>query len=104
VLPQVLAAVSGGQLSLHGLLVARRWTRLAVPAAAGSTTITITGNATELAGWDSGKEVLITSSTFNPEQAETRRIVSVSSSAQLGQLQLTLDAPLSWYHAAADCR
>jgi hypothetical protein len=101
---QVLAAVSGGRLTLHGLPVPRRWTRLAGPVAAGDSVVTVAGGAPELTGWVSGREVLITSSTFNPEQAERRRILAVDSAAQPGQLQLTLDAALSYYHGGAENR
>jgi hypothetical protein len=101
---QVLAAVSGGRLSLHGQRVTKRWTRLAAPAAPGDTTISVQGDAAVLAGWTAGKEVLITSSTFNPEQAETRRILAVDSTTQPGQLQLTLDAALLWTHGGTESR
>lgn len=101
---QVLAAVSGGRLSLYGQRVTKRWTRLAAPAAPGDIAISVQGDAAVLAGWTAGKEVLITSSTFNPEQAETRRILAVDSTTQAGQLQLTLDAPLLWPHGGTESR
>lgn len=96
--------MSGGRLALHGLPVTRRWTRLAGPVAAGDSIITVASGATELTGWVPGREVLITSSTFNSEQAERRRILGVDSAAQPGQLQLTLDAVLSHYHGGAEIR
>lgn len=101
-MPQVLAAVSGGRLSLHGQPVPKRWTRLAVAAYAGSSTMTVMLSPSELAGWIPGREVMITSSTFNPEQVEYRRITAVdagSGGQDAGTLQLTLDAPLTWDHA-----
>lgn len=101
---QVLAAVSGGQIALHGQRVTKRWTRLAAAAAPGNTTISVLGDASTLAGWAAGKEVLITSSTFNPDQAETRRILAVDGTAQPGQLQLTLDAALQWPHGGTESR
>jgi len=100
---QVLAALSGGRLALHAQPVAKRWTRLAVPAAAGDSSITVIGDAVALEGWGPGREVLVTSSTFNPEQAETRRIVAVAG-ASSGQLQLTLDSPLLWNHGGGQYR
>lgn len=93
--------MAGGRLALHGLPVPKRWTRLAGAVSAGDSVITVVGGPAELPGWAPGKEVLITSSTFNPEQAETRRIVAVDSTTVSGQLQLTLDAGLSWYHGGA---
>lgn len=103
-LKQVLAALAGGRLALHGQPVAKRWTRLAVPAASGDSSMTVLGDAVDLAGWGPGREVLVTSSTFNPEQAETRKIIAVAGAASLGQLQLTLDSPLLWNHGGGHYR
>jgi hypothetical protein len=68
---QVLAVINGGTLSLHGARVSRRWTRLAAPAAAGSASLSVSGAAL---GWAVGQTVVVTSTTFNPDQAEIRKI------------------------------
>lgn len=101
---QVLAVLSGGRLALHGQPVTKRWTRLAAPAVAGDNTIIIISGADLAAGWTVGKEVLITSSTFNPDQAETRRILAVNRWSLPDQLQLQLDAPLAWNHTGGEYR
>jgi hypothetical protein len=46
-----IAAMSGGKLSLHGRPVARRWTRLQQPAAAGAASIVLDGSSL---GWLAG--------------------------------------------------
>jgi hypothetical protein len=93
----MLAVVAGGRLSLHSSSIPCI-TRLAAPAAAGSTNLTVDGNSSSLAGWSAGKQVLVTSTTFNPDQVEFRRIAAVVPSAATGQLVLVLDTPLAWGH------
>lgn len=89
-----LAAVGGGRIDLHGTPVARRWTRLAATAPAGATTITLAqGNL----GWPVGSKVLITSTSWNPWQAEVRTITAVSGT---DGTVLTLDEPLVAPHTA----
>eukprot|EP00882_Tetradesmus_deserticola_P028320 GHRQ01031547.1.p1 GENE.GHRQ01031547.1~~GHRQ01031547.1.p1 ORF type:complete len:162 (+),score=36.76 GHRQ01031547.1:705-1190(+) len=95
---QVLAVVAGGRLSLHGSSISTRTTRLAAAAAAGSTDLTVEGNSSTLAGWSVGKQILVTSTTFNPDQVEFRRIIAAQPDAASGQLVLTLDSPLAWGH------
>jgi hypothetical protein len=90
--------VAGGRLSLHGSSIPTRITRLAAPAAAGASNITVDGNSSSLAGWSAGKQVLVTSSTFNPDQVEFRRITAVAPAAERGRLVLVLDSPLVWGH------
>ncbi|KIZ06824.1 hypothetical protein MNEG_1125 [Monoraphidium neglectum] len=99
---KVLAVINGGTLSLHGARVSRRWTRLAAPAAAGSASLSISGAAL---GWAVGQTVVVTSTTFNPDQAETRKITGVTEVPASGTgaentTRLALDAPLSWDHGA----
>lgn len=95
---QVLAVVAGGRLSLHGSSIPTRITRLAAPAAAGSSSITVDGSSSSLAGWAAGKQILVTSTTFNPDQVEFRRIAAVQPAADSSQLVLVLDRPLDWSH------
>jgi hypothetical protein len=96
---QVLAVVAGGRLSLHGSSIPTRITRLAAPAAAGSANLTVDGSSSSLAGWSVGKQILVTSTTFNPDQVEFRRITAVVPAAEGSQLVLVLDSPLAWTHA-----
>jgi hypothetical protein len=96
---QVLAVVAGGRLSLRGSSIPTRITRLAAPAAANSTNITVDGSSSSsLAGWSVGKQILVTSTTFNPDQVEFRHIAAVQPAADSSQLVLVLDRPLSWNH------
>uniref|UniRef100_A0A383WCP6 Fibrocystin-L n=1 Tax=Tetradesmus obliquus TaxID=3088 RepID=A0A383WCP6_TETOB len=95
---KVLAVVAGGRLSLHGSSIPTRITRLAAPAAAGSSSITVDGSSSSLAGWSVGKQILVTSTTFNPDQVEFRRIAAVQPAADSSQLVLVLDSLLAWSH------
>lgn len=95
---QVLAVVGGGRLSLHGSSTPTRITRLAAPAAAGATSLTVEGNSSSLAGWSVGRQILVTSSTFNPDQVEFRRITAAVPASEGGRLVLTLDSALTWGH------
>jgi hypothetical protein len=92
--------VSGGRLSLHGSSIPSRITRLAAPAAAGATNITVDGSSSSsMAGWSIGNQILITSSSFNPDQVEFRRIAAVVPAAEAGRAVLLLDRPLNWSHS-----
>lgn len=92
----MLAAISGGRIDLHGVPVAKRWTRLAAAAAANSSELLLAGANL---GWRAGQRVLVTSTTFNPQQAEVR-LVTVAAEQVDGTTRLTLDAPLSYNHTA----
>lgn len=88
-----LVALGGGRIELHGKPVVKRWTRLATAAAPGDTSITL---AEPNLGWAVGQKVVITSTSWNPWQAEERTIVAVAADGAT----LTLDSPLSWPHSA----
>jgi len=79
--------ISGGTLNLHGDRT-HTWTKLAETAAAGSTRIEVL----DASGWRVGDEIVLASTDFNPRQAETRHISSISGNT------LTLDQPLEYMH------
>eukprot|EP00798_Chlamydomonas_sp_ICE-L_P018974 gene18974-25550_t len=91
---KVLAAISGGRIDMYGNPgVQQRWTRLGAEALIGDTAIVV---ASPMPGWAIGNHVLITSTTFNPWQAETRRIVGVG----LDKRSFILDTALNFNHTA----
>ncbi|KAG1667228.1 hypothetical protein FOA52_009793 [Chlamydomonas sp. UWO 241] len=92
---KVLAALNGGRIDLYGTPVAARWTKLAAPAAAGAASIVLVGASL---GWAVGQEVLITSSSWNWRQAETRTISAVANNVGAGTTTLTLSANLTHAH------
>ncbi|NJM38740.1 MAG: hypothetical protein HC845_13210 [Akkermansiaceae bacterium] len=84
----IISAINGGVLGIHGAEVTS-WSKLGATAAAGSSSITL---ASPVVGWGVGAEIMITSSTSNWNQGETRVITAIS-----GQT-LTLNAPLTHTH------
>ncbi len=77
----------GGTLNLHGNR-SNAWTKLANTAQAGSTAIEVL-NAAQ---WRAGDEIVLTSTDYDPHQAERRIIAAVSGNA------ITLDKPLEYMH------
>jgi hypothetical protein len=80
---------AGGSLELFGESETS-WTQLDATALAGSTSVTFKEEVT----WDIGDEIVIASTTFDMNQAETREIVAVSPDRKT----VTLDAPLNHSH------
>lgn len=87
-------AHAGGSIQLHGSPVGMRWTRLNASAQAGSSTLSLSV-AQPL--WRAGQRVLISSSSYNPWQAEERLIQEV----QAGGSVVVLDMPLAHTHTAS---
>jgi len=83
--------VDGGTLSMHGDESGTAWTRLAEPAAAGATSITLETPVP----WPVGGEVALFGATAG-EAPEIRKIVSVDGAV------VTLDAPLASAHRSED--
>lgn len=97
--PQSLAVVQNATLDLHAPTPALRWTRLAAPAAAGNSVLTLAGTGL---GWPVGADMVVTSSDFNHLHAEYLRITSVSED---GNTTLVgLNASLAWRHEATVTR
>ena len=94
---KVLAAFGGGKIDLFGLPVQRRWTKLTATATAASTTLIVDGDPL---GWSVGQQLLVTSSSWNPWQAETHTIAALAPGAAAGTTSLTLDSPLAYDHWA----
>jgi hypothetical protein len=80
---------SGGSLQLFGE-PQRSWTQLGTTAMAGTSSITLKQSVT----WAVGDEIVIASTTFEMNEAETRTIVAVSGD----QRTVTLDSPLTYTH------
>ncbi len=76
-----------GTLNMHGNR-SHSWTKLAATAEKGATSIQVL----DASGWRAGDEIVLASTDFNPRQAETRHIVSVSGNT------ITLDSPLDYMH------
>lgn len=93
---QVLAALNGGRIDLHGIPVTKRWTRLSASAAANASELLL---ADSQLGWRAGQRLLVASTTFNPSQAEIRQITAVEETAE-GITRVTLDLPLTHAHTA----
>jgi cell migration-inducing and hyaluronan-binding protein len=79
--------LSGGTLNLHGD-TEHAWTKLSATAEVGSTRIEVL----DASGWEVGDQIVLASTDFNPRQAETRHIASISGNA------ITLDQPLEYMH------
>ncbi len=90
---KVLAAIRGGTIDLYGRPVARRWTRLAAPAAIGDGNITLADGSH---GWRVGDRIVITATTFNVWQSEMRSITAIRDNGTT----LVLDTPLQQPHGA----
>lgn len=97
----LVGAIEGGALALHGMPVTQRWTRLVSTAAAGSSYYmsTITVQGINLA-WPLGGRLVVASSSYNPHQYEIRNITSISSDAASSTTTISLDQPLVWDHLA----
>ncbi|XP_075128051.1 fibrocystin-L-like [Leptodactylus fuscus] len=81
-----------GQLDLHGLPRSVYRTKLANTVLAGSRSITLT----DPVDWKVGEDILVTTTSYNAWQTETRSIITVSSDRKT----LTLNASLSYNHSA----
>src|SRR6187397_416041 len=79
--------LSGGTLNLHGDRT-NTWTKLAKTAEAGSNSIDVL-NAAQ---WKVGDEIVLSSTDFNPRQAERRTIAAISGN------NITLDKKLEYMH------
>ncbi|MDY6983876.1 MAG: G8 domain-containing protein, partial [Pseudomonadota bacterium] len=79
--------LSGGTLNLHGNRT-NTWTKLAKTAAAGATSIEVL-NAAE---WQAGDAIVLASTDYDPQQAETRLISVIDGNT------ITLNQPLEYMH------
>jgi G8 domain-containing protein len=77
----------GGTMSLHGNR-SNAWTKLSKTADAGSTSIEVLNAA----GWRAGDEIVLSSTDFDPRQAERRTIASIKGNT------ITLDKKLDYMH------
>ena len=80
------------QVSIHGIPKTKTWTRLATSAVAGDDQITLQDN--DYPDWVAGEEIVIAPSSFDPEEAEIRTILSYN--AETGVV--TLDEALEFDH------
>eukprot|EP00899_Mesostigma_viride_P025002 jgi/Mesvir1/5687/Mv15702-RA.1 len=83
-------AVRRGTVDAHGLPKTPSWTSLSANAAAGATSLTLS----EPVNWAVGDEVVVTASSYLPEEAEVRVITGV----EAGGTRLRLDQPLEFSH------
>ncbi|HUG84554.1 MAG TPA: G8 domain-containing protein, partial [Euzebya sp.] len=81
-------AVHGGTLDIHGTQPTRTWTRLAATAVAGSSTMALQASP----GWQPGDQIVIASTSTDPDQAEQRTVTASSGTT------VTLDQPLAHTH------
>jgi len=79
--------LSGGTLNLHGNRT-NAWTKLAATAKAGATIIEVL----DASQWQAGDQIVLASTDYNPRQAETRFITTISGNT------ITLDEPLQYMH------
>ena len=86
--PQTIA-VRTGELIMHGE-PRMPWTKLAVTAGVGNSTITVRDET----DWREGDHIMITSTEYNQFEAEERHIVGVSADGTV----LELDKPLIYKH------
>lgn len=89
-----LVVIGDGTLRLHGKPRDFSWTRLTANAASGSLTVDVEGAITN--NWLINDRIVITSSDFDWEQAELRKISSMT-----GQ-QITLSKALDYTHHGTD--
>ena len=90
--------VLGGRfatIDLHGLDRQVSWTNLDITAAAGSISLTLVREV----DWQAGEKIMVTSTSFEREEAEYAIIDSVSKLS--GKTTLILTAPLAYEHYAA---
>ena len=83
---KVLAAIKGGNLNLHGRRHTARWTRLASTAETGSQSLQLS----EAVDWPPGSQVVVSSSSFNPDQAEVVTVAEVAAEGFLLLLETSL--------------
>lgn len=86
------ALAAFGFLWLHGKPKAVCWTRLSVTAQVGDRFLILA----EPVDWDEGDEIVITSTTVEPQQTEKFFIIAISQDRR----NLTLNAPLLYKHIA----
>ena len=103
---QAFVVTCGATLDLHGAAPAAPWTRLKATAAVGATQIKVP--AVDCARWSAGSSVVIASSSFDHNQAETRTLASCATAAGISTLTLTTalnyahwGAPTATYAAGA---
>ncbi len=77
-----------GRLELHGANRGQSWLHLSRTATAGDTTLTLERNPE----WHVGDELVIASTDFDPQQAETLRVKSVNANT------VSLERPLEFTH------
>jgi hypothetical protein len=78
---------------MFGLPVQKRWSKLGATAQANTATLVVDGGQL---GWSVGQQVVVTSSSWNPWQAEFRTITAISAGAN--STTLTLDSKLRSDH------
>jgi hypothetical protein len=88
-------AVYRGTLDLHGKPHSVTWTRLSEPANAGSQRICLLRKV----DWPVNADIVIASTDYVKEHAETRVITGVTSNGYC----LTVDVPLEFEHAGIGC-
>jgi hypothetical protein len=94
-------AVRGGTLSMVGVTRPVVWTMLDSTAMPGDTSITLLSQPVGF-DWAIGEQIVIASTSFDMNQAETRTIISVGADASDSTKPvLTLDRPLVYKHYAA---
>lgn len=82
-----------GTMRLCGMIHPRTWTNLVVTAVPGDTKIQVRG----LLSWPSGSEIVISSTSFDPDETETVAIVSNTWLTE-GVTVLVINKPLQHYH------
>eukprot|EP00936_MAST-01D_sp_MAST-1D-sp1_P002737 g2737.t1 len=85
--------VAGGSLELHGVPRANSWARLKLAITVGESALEVDDFVGD---WRVGEELVVTSTDFDPEQAEIRRIVAVESGRRI-----LIDRPFEYYHHGA---
>ena len=86
-----------GELQIHGHLYSRTWTRLAAPAAAGSSTLYLQ-HATN---WEAGQVLLITTTTLKDARDWHRNEKMTISSIDATGKVVTLTGSLAYHHEAS---
>lgn len=82
--------VQNGTLDIHGASTLRTWTRLRSTANADKSTIRLKKKV----DWPVGSQIVIASTSYNPEEAEVRTITDVGPKGK----KITLDSPLEFRH------
>jgi hypothetical protein len=86
---KVLAALSGGTISLWGRPAAQRWVKLGATYNASSTTLVL---STPFHGWAVNQTLVVTSSTYNPQQHEYTVIKGIAADG----MTLTISPALTY--------